>query len=129
MPSTLRLGQVRIQTVCRVCGRPLLARYDLERAAPVFKSGDCRSRVAIMWRYAEVQPVFDPDAVVSLGEGMTPLTRAPRLGESLGLARLWVKDEGINPTGSFKARGLSAATASSASVPVPRRRWPSSAGS
>jgi threonine synthase len=100
----------RVQTVCRVCGRPLLARYDLERAAPVFRSGEFRSRVASMWRYAEVLPVFDPDAVISLGEGMTPLTRAPRIGEALGLARLFVKDEGINPTGSFKARGLSAAT-------------------
>ncbi|MEE8525711.1 MAG: threonine synthase [Thermoanaerobaculia bacterium] len=98
-----------IQTVCRRCGRALLARYDLERAAPVFHSGEFRSRVASMWRYAEVLPIFDAAAIVSLGEGMTPLDRAPRLGDALGLRRVYVKDEGLNPTGSFKARGLSVA--------------------
>ena len=59
-----------------------------------------------MWRYGEVLP---PGERVSLGEGMTPLVHCPRLGASLGLSRLFVKDEGLNPTGSFKARGLSAA--------------------
>ena len=59
-----------------------------------------------MWRYEEVMPATVP---VTLGEGMTPLLRAPRVGEQLGLERLYIKDEGQNPTNSFKARGLSAA--------------------
>ena len=68
-----------------------------------------------MWRYAEVMPV-SPDQVVTLGEGMTPLLSTPRLGASLGVADLWVKDEGGNPTGSFKARGLSAAVSKAAAL-------------
>ncbi len=98
-----------VQTVCQACGRALVARYDLERAAPVFRDGSFRTRTASMWRYREVMPIYDADAIVSLGEGMTPLDRTPRLGELLGLTRVYVKDEGLNPTGSFKARGLSAA--------------------
>ena len=62
-----------------------------------------------MWRYAPVLPVSKPAAIVSLGEGMTPLIHTQRLGARLGANDLWVKDEGINPTGSFKARGLSCA--------------------
>jgi len=62
-----------------------------------------------MWRYAPVLPVQDPDDIVSLGEGMTPLIRTSQLGQRLGASDLWVKDEGVNPTGSFKARGLSCA--------------------
>ena len=62
-----------------------------------------------MWRYAPVLPVSDAGAIVSLGEGMTPLIRTRRLGARLGASDLWVKDEGVNPTGSFKARGLSCA--------------------
>ncbi len=62
-----------------------------------------------MWRYAPLLPIRDPAHVVSLGEGMTPLLKATRLGASLGANDLWVKDEGLNPTGSFKARGLSCA--------------------
>ncbi len=62
-----------------------------------------------MWRYARVLPVRNPGAVITLGEGWTPLVRTARLGKSLGVERLWVKDEGLNPTGSFKARGLSCA--------------------
>jgi len=88
------------------CGGPLLARYDLNAAALTLTPEALRGRVATMWRYAEVLPSRDP---VSLGEGMTPLIAAPRLGEKLGIEGLFVKDEGLNPTGSFKARGMSAA--------------------
>jgi threonine synthase len=63
-------------------------------------------RDADMWRYAEVLPVRDPAARVRLGEGWTPLLDAPRLADRIGVGRVWVKDEGQNPTGSFKARGL-----------------------
>ncbi len=95
----------KLQNLC-VCGGPLLARYDLKAAARTLTREALRSRPATMWRYAEVLPARDP---VSLGEGMTPLVPAERLGKRLGLDALYVKDEGLNPTGSFKARGLSAA--------------------
>jgi threonine synthase len=62
-----------------------------------------------MWRYRELMPLFDGEAPVSLGEGWTPLVHATRLGATLGMDRLFVKDESLNPTNSFKARGLSAA--------------------
>ena len=97
------------QTFCRVCGRALVARYDLERAAEALKSDAWRRRGPSMWRYLEVLPVRRGTSIVSLGEGMTPLVCAPRLGERLGLKWLSIKDEGANPTGSFKARGISAA--------------------
>src|SRR5215468_10023205 len=92
--------------VCPVCRAPLLARYDLATARRTFTRDALRMRVASMWRYEEVMPPVVP---VTLGEGMTPLLHARRLGEQLGLERLYIKDEGQNPTNSFKARGLSAA--------------------
>lgn len=81
-------------------------RYDLAAARRTFSRNALRTRVASMWRYEEVMPAAVP---VTLGEGMTPLLHARRLGEQLGLERLYIKDEGQNPTNSFKARGLSAA--------------------
>ena len=95
----------RLQNLCS-CGGPLLARYDLAAAAKTLTADALRRRAPTMWRYEELLPGRVP---VSLGEGMTPLVRAWRLGERLGLERLYVKDEGLNPTGSFKARGLAAA--------------------
>ena len=91
------------------CGAPLFARYDLERAAKDMRPGHLALREPTLWRYKEVLPVEDPDDRISLGEGFTPLLPAPRLGERLGLPRVFIKDEGGNPTGSFKARGLSLA--------------------
>ena len=88
------------------CGKPLLARYDLRRAAATLTLEILRARPRTLWRYAEVLPNDDP---VSLGEGMTALVPVKRLGASIGLQRLFVKDEGLNPTGSFKARGMTAA--------------------
>jgi threonine synthase len=93
------------QHLC-TCGKPLLARYDLKRAAGTFTLETLKDRPRNLWRYAEVLPEDPP---VSLGEGMTPLVHAKRLGASMGLENLYVKDEGLNPTGSFKARGMSAA--------------------
>jgi len=92
--------------LCPECSAPLLARYDLAAARRTFALEALAGRVRSMWRYAEVLPAAAP---VSLGEGVTPLLPAERYGERLGLERLYVKDEGLNPTGSFKARGLSAA--------------------
>jgi len=88
------------------CGKPLLARYDLRRAAATLTLEILKARPRTLWRYAEVLPNDDP---VSLGEGMTALVPVKRLGASIGLQRLFVKDEGLNPTGSFKARGMTAA--------------------
>jgi threonine synthase len=98
------------QHLC-TCGKPLLARYDLRRAAATLTLENLKSRPRTLWRYAEVLPNDPP---VSLGEGMTPLVHAERLGASIrcgqgSLHRLYIKDEGLNPTGSFKARGMTAA--------------------
>jgi threonine synthase len=92
------------QNLCR-CGSPLLARYDLERLAAAGALADLAARPPSLWRYRELLPVRDDAHVVSLGEGMTPLTPLPRLGADLGVPRLLMKDEGLIPTGSFKARG------------------------
>src|SRR5437016_6845616 len=98
------------QHLC-TCGRPLLARYDLRHAAGTFMLQTLKDRPRTLWRYAEVLPNDPP---VSLGEGMTPLIHAKRLGAAMPcgtgyLENLYVKDEGLNPTGSFKARGMTAA--------------------
>jgi len=98
------------QHLC-MCGKPLLARYHLRRAAATLNLESLKSRPRTLWRYAEVLP---NDPAVSLGEGMTALVHAERLGASIhcgqgGMQRLYVKDEGLNPTGSFKARGMTTA--------------------
>jgi len=95
-----------LHNLCTSCGSPLLVRYDLTRAKATLTLDALCTRVRTMWRYEEVLPHADP---VTLGEGMTPLCRTERLARELGLERLYIKDEGLNPTGSFKARGLSAA--------------------
>jgi threonine synthase len=87
-------------------GKPLFARYDLDAIRDGFQMKDVACRRADLWRYAEVLPVRDPAARVALGEGWTPMIDAPRTADRLGVARIWIKDEGQNPTGSFKARGL-----------------------
>ena len=99
----------RVQTACDSCGKPLFARYDLDEVGGEFTKSALVGREASMWRYFELLPVRDRRNIVSLGEGWTPLTPAPRLGREIGVPNLWVKDEAIIPTGSFKARGLSAA--------------------
>ena len=86
-------------------GAPLLAAYDLERLAATWRPDDLHGRTASLWRWHELLPVRDPAHVMSLGEGGTPLLPMPRLGQALGIDALWMKDEGIVPTGSFKARG------------------------
>ncbi|WP_252445592.1 threonine synthase [Pseudonocardia humida] len=86
-------------------GAPLLARYDLDRVAAAVTPADIAGRPPTLWRYHEVLPVRDPARVVSLGEGMTPMVDLPRHGARLGVPALRMKDEGLVPTGSFKARG------------------------
>jgi threonine synthase len=90
------------------CGSPLLARYDLARAR-AWQRASLIGRPPTLWRYRELLPIFDGEQPVTLGEGFTPLVHAQRLGRTLGLTRLFIKDESLNPTNSFKARGQSAA--------------------
>ncbi|HZI06632.1 MAG TPA: threonine synthase [Archangium sp.] len=94
----------RVQNLCD-CGGPLLVRYDLKAVARAVRPADLAGRVSSLWRYREVLPLRDDKNIVTLGEGMTPLFPLPRLGAELGLPDLWLKDEGLNPTASFKARG------------------------
>ena len=90
------------------CGAPLLARYDLDQAR-AWRRESLAGREPNMWRYRELMPLFDGEEPVTLGEGFTPLFHARALGATLGLDRLFIKDESLNPTNSFKARGQSAA--------------------
>jgi threonine synthase len=90
------------------CGAPLLARYDLDKAR-TWRRESLAGREPNMWRYRELMPLFDGEEPVTLGEGFTPLFHARALGATLGLDRLFIKDESLNPTNSFKARGQSAA--------------------
>ena len=87
-------------------GKPYFARYDLDSVRPSFQPSDLLARRADLWRYEEVLPVRDRAFQISLGEGWTPLLETPRLASRMGVGRIWVKDEGQNPTGSFKDRGL-----------------------
>ncbi len=95
--------------VCRECGAPLLARYAIEQVAERLRPTALAGRRWDMWRYREMMPLAAEEEPVTLGEGGTPLLRLRRLAEQLGVAELWVKEEALNPTGSFKARGMSAA--------------------
>lgn len=98
-----------LQNVCTSCGKPLFARYDLQHASRTLTRESMSGRRADMWRYREVMPVRSDKNIVTLGEGWTPLLAADRLGSSLGFTDLRIKDESLNPTQSFKARGMSAA--------------------
>jgi threonine synthase len=102
--ATYDAGQ--LMNLCPACGKPLLARYDLAAAARTLTKTALRDRPSTLWRYEEVLPVQRGDACISLGEGWTPLLAAARLGAEIGCPRTYIKDEGLNPTGSFKARGL-----------------------
>ena len=96
-------------------GAPLFARYDFTAASATVTRNDLsRRREGGMWRYREVMPLRPGDATITLEEGSTPLRSCPRLANSLDLQQLWIKDESTNPTGSFKARGLSAAVTAAA---------------
>jgi threonine synthase len=98
-----------LQGLCSRCASPLLARYDLSEVRAT--RAEVGARPADLWRYHELLPVSGPDHLVTLGEGMTPLLPAPRLGAELGIGRLLVKDDGLLPTGSFKARGAAVGVA------------------
>ncbi|MEE8599651.1 threonine synthase [Euzebya tangerina] len=115
-----------LQTLDPVDGLPLLARYDLARAARTLTRQNIAARRGNgMWRWRELLPVRDPATMIHLGEGSTPLLPAPRLGDALGLDRLMIKAEGQNPTGAFKARGMAAAVSRAVELGATRLIVPS----
>jgi threonine synthase len=113
----------QVQHLCS-CGGPLLVRYDLDAIRRTWTPAQLRDGPNTMWRYAPVLPAAEA-SVITLGEGMTPLIRARRLGARLGAQNLWIKDEGLNPTGSFKARGLSCAVSMAVELGVRKMAIPS----
>ena len=116
----------RLWNLCPSCDKPLLARYDLERASRTLTREEVAGREANLWRYRELLPVRDPRYALCLGEGFTPLVHATRLGQRVGFANLFIKDEGLNPTGSFKARGLAVAVSRAWELGVEEVSIPSS---
>ena len=110
----------RVQGTCS-CGSPLLARYDLRQVASQASPRDIAGRSADLWRYHELLPVRRAAQVVSLGEGMTPLLAMPKIGQALGVPGLLMKDEGLLPTGTFKARGAAVGVSRAAELGGSRR--------
>jgi threonine synthase len=100
-----RLDPDRPWQLCPACDHPLLARYDLALLARRVPLGDLERRPPGLWRYRELLPLREPERAVSLGEAATALLQVPRLAERMGVPGLLVKDEGMLPTGTFKARG------------------------
>ena len=106
-------------------GKPLFARYDLDKAKVTLTKGSLSNRPKNMWRYREVMPVIDDANIITLGEGGTPLLKADRLAAATGMNTVLIKDEGVNPTGSFKARGLGAAVSKAKELGQMRLTMPS----
>ena len=121
----LELSADEPHRTCPECEKVLYPRYDLKGAGEALKREDLKDRPANMWRYFEVMPVRDEANVVTLGEGFTPIFKADRLGADTGCSSLYIKDEGINPTGSFKARGLGAAVSKAKELGITRLTMPS----
>jgi threonine synthase len=115
----------QLQRLSPCCERPLYPRYDLESIGRTLRREDLASRRADLWRYAELLPVRDPAHAVALGEGWTPMLDTPRLAARIGVAQCWVKDEGQNPTASFKARGLGMAVSRALELGVTEVALPS----
>ncbi len=115
-----------LQNLCTDCGKPLLARYDLAAAAQTMTPSNIAEREAGLWRYREVLPIEDWNNVVSFGEGWTPLLNARRIAVTLPIEiDLFIKDEGQNPTQSFKARGMTAAISMAKELGVKKVAVPS----
>jgi threonine synthase len=114
-----------LHTTCPACGKVLFARYDLDGARRAMTREAVAGRGPSIWRWSEIMPVLDEANVISLGEGGTPLLRARGIEANLKAREVWVKDEGLNPTGSFKARGLSAAVSKAKELGVKSIALPS----
>ena len=106
-------------------GAPLLVQYDLERAREQLDRHEITSGPRSMWRYAPLLPVTRPENIVTLGEGFTPIISTPRLGRRLGANRLSIKDESLNPTGTFKARGMACAVSMAKELGIKKLAAPS----
>ena len=119
-----RFGLSQLLNLCS-CGAPLLVQYDIKKAKAAVAKSALTGRVASLWRYRELLPLQSDTNLVSLGEGYTPLLGAKKLGAELGLRQLWLKDEGQNPTGSFKDRGLSLAISRAKELGVIKAAIPS----
>lgn len=113
-----------INNLCK-CGAPLLVQYDLEALKKDgYRPEQLKGREPSLWRYHELLPVTDPANVVTVGEGMTPLIPMPTLGKQMGIDNLYMKDEGIIPTGSFKARGAAVGVSKAKEVGVEELAMP-----
>ncbi len=108
----------KLLNLCLNCGKPLLVRYDLDAARSAFPRETPADRPPNLWRYSEMLPVQNPAYRLTLGEGFTPLLQLKRLQNGMEMSELYGKDEGINPTGSFKARGLGMAVSRAAELGV-----------
>jgi len=111
--------------ICAECSKVLYPRYDLAGARDALNPDELKNRPANMWRYFEVMPVLDEANVITLGEGFTPIFKAERLGGKIGASAVYIKDEGLNPTASFKARGLSAAVSKAKELGITKLTMPS----
>ena len=111
--------------LCAECSKVLYPRYDLAGARDALNPDELKNRPANMWRYFEVMPVLDEANVITLGEGFTPIFKAERLGDKIGASAVYIKDEGLNPTASFKARGLSAAVSKAKELGITKLTIPS----
>ncbi|HEX5733145.1 MAG TPA: threonine synthase [Blastocatellia bacterium] len=114
----------RLYNLCE-CGKPLMVAYDLEAAQMTLTREMLSVREPSLWRYREVLPIDNEANRITLGEGMTPLARAARLGGQLGMSNLFIKDESLNPTGSFKARGMAVAVSMAKELGAQRLAVPS----
>ncbi|MGI8812054.1 MAG: threonine synthase [Pyrinomonadaceae bacterium] len=115
-----------LQNLCVECGKPLFVRYDLAKAAETLTKESLKTRQSSLWRYREVLPVENSENIVSFGEGWTPLLKAERLARTFPIKlNLFIKDEGQNPTQSFKARGMTAAISMAKELGVTKVAVPS----
>ncbi|MBJ27221.1 MAG: threonine synthase [Chloroflexi bacterium] len=121
----LAVKSEKLNKLCTACGKVLFARYDLEKAKNIIDRDKVYGRRSSMWRFNELMPIKSPENIVSLDEGNTPLLRASRLESLLEASQIWIKDESANPTGSFKARGLSAAVSKAHELGIKKLTLPS----
>ncbi len=113
-----------VHNLC-TCGSSLMAAYNLAGIAKGLSRDDLPGRAPNLWRYRELLPLFDQSNIITLGEGFTPLIKAEKLGKSLGFHRLYIKDESLNPTASFKARGLAVAVSKAKELGITKGTLPS----
>ena len=115
----------QLYNLCQDCAKPLLVHYDLKYVSQTLRKESLATRAANLWRYREVLPVEQEANIITLGEGWTPLIHARRLGKQLNMPRLYIKDESLNPTASFKARGMTAAVSMAKELGVTKLAAPS----